>query len=115
MSASPLTPVRPIANTIQLGEGMRATPFGSCPFQPGPVIAYAPALVPVARDPNADGCDALSDEDAAEGGDRDGAARPRLQPHARDEHRRYQAIAGSHAGVRRAPTAAPRCTEVQEG
>src|ERR1700738_1844265 len=27
---------------------------------------------------DADGCDALSDEDAAEGGDRDGAARPRL-------------------------------------
>jgi hypothetical protein len=34
----------------------------------------------------------------AEGGDRDGAARPRLQYHARDEHRRYQTT--SHGGPR---------------
>src|SRR5713101_399397 len=39
---------------------------------------------------DADGGAALSDEDAAEGGGRDGDARARLQPHARDEHRRYQ-------------------------
>src|SRR6266567_3271983 len=49
---------------------------------------------------DADGCDALSDEDAAEGGDRDGAARPRLQPHARDEHRRYQTTSRGGPGVR---------------
>ena len=49
---------------------------------------------------DADGCDALSDEDAAEGGDRDGAARPRLQPHARDEHRRYQTVPRGDPGMR---------------
>src|SRR5258708_36595480 len=38
---------------------------------------------------DSDGGDALSDEDAAEGGDRDVAARARLQPHARNEHQRY--------------------------
>src|SRR6202166_3317171 len=64
---------------------------------------------------DADGCDALSDEAVAQCSDRNGAERTQLQSHACAEHRRHQAIAGSHAGVRRAPTAAPRCTEVQEG
>src|SRR5947199_4667354 len=49
---------------------------------------------------DADGCDALSDEDAAEGGDRDGVARTRLQPHARDEHRRYQTTSRGGPSVR---------------
>src|SRR5436190_582636 len=49
---------------------------------------------------DADGGDALSDEDAAEGGHRDGAARARLQPHARDEHRRYQTTSRGDPGVR---------------
>src|SRR6202022_2423599 len=49
---------------------------------------------------DADGGDALSDEDAAEGGDRDGAARARLQPHARDEHRRYQTAPRGDPGLR---------------
>src|SRR6476661_4501404 len=40
------------------------------------------------------------DEDAAEGGDRNGAARARLQPHARDEHCRRQAALGGDPGVR---------------
>src|SRR3977135_1415485 len=48
---------------------------------------------------DADGGDALSDEDAAEGGDRDGTARARLQPHARDEHRRYQTAPRGGPGV----------------
>src|ERR1700682_2462506 len=56
---------------------------------------------------DADGCDALSDEDAAEGGDRDGAARPRLQPHARDEHRRYQTTSRGGPGVRSVYCCAP--------
>src|SRR5665811_1708896 len=49
---------------------------------------------------DADGGDALSDEDTAEGGDRDGAARARLQPHASDEHRRYQTTPGRDSGLR---------------
>jgi hypothetical protein len=49
---------------------------------------------------DADGGDAFSDEDAAEGGDRDGAARARLQPHARDEHRRYQTAPRGDPGLR---------------
>ncbi len=49
---------------------------------------------------DADGGDALSDEDAAEGSDRDGAARARLQPHARDEHLRYQTVPRGDPGLR---------------
>ena len=41
-----------------------------------------------------------SHEDAAEGGDRDGAARARLQPHARNAHRRYQTAARGDPGLR---------------
>jgi transposase len=59
---------------------------------------------------DADGCDALSDEDAAEGGDRDGAARARLQPHARDEHRRYQTAPRSDPGLRSVYRCARRVT-----
>src|SRR5216684_1605530 len=59
---------------------------------------------------DADGCDALSDEDAAEGGDRDGAARARLQPHARDEHRRYQTTSHGDPGVRSLYCCARRVT-----
>src|SRR6266403_4859944 len=59
---------------------------------------------------DADGCDALSDEDVAEGGDRDGAARPRLQPHARDEHRRYQTTSRGDPGVRSVYRCARRVT-----
>src|ERR1035437_3259763 len=50
---------------------------------------------------NADGCDALSDEAVAQCRDRNGAERTQVQSHACAEHRRRQAIAGSHAGVRR--------------
>src|SRR5258708_6726922 len=50
---------------------------------------------------DADGCDALSDEAVAQCRDRNGAERTQLQSHACAEHRRRQAIAGSHAGVRR--------------
>src|SRR5580693_7555996 len=59
---------------------------------------------------DADGCDALSDEDAAEGGDRDGAARPRLQPHARDEYRRHQTTSRGGPRVRSAYCCARRVT-----
>src|SRR5512133_455627 len=58
----------------------------------------------------ADGGDALSDEDTAEGGDRDGAARARLQPHARDEHRRYQTTPGRDPGLRSVSCCARRVT-----
>jgi hypothetical protein len=71
---------------------------------------------------DADGCDALSDEAIAQCGDRNGAERTQLQSHACAEHRRRQAIAGSHAGVRRGqwtqrrhrrpPHVARRCKEV---
>ena len=47
---------------------------------------------------DADGRDALPDEAAAEGRHRDGAARARLQSHARDEHRRREAAAGGDPG-----------------
>src|SRR5437773_1856926 len=50
---------------------------------------------------DADGCDALSDEAITQCRDRNGAERTQLQSHACAEHRRPQAIAGSHAGVRR--------------
>jgi len=49
---------------------------------------------------DADGGDALSDEAVAQCRDRDGAARARLQPHARDEHRRYQTTPGRDPGLR---------------
>src|ERR1700694_1625113 len=71
---------------------------------------------------DADGCDALSDEAIAQCRDRNGAERTQLQPQACAEHRRRQAIAGSHAGVRRGewtqwrhrrpPHVARRCKEV---
>ena len=48
---------------------------------------------------DADGRDALPDEDAAEGRHRDGAARARLQSDARHEHRRHQAADGGDQGV----------------
>src|SRR5216684_4337033 len=44
---------------------------------------------------DADGRDALPDEDAAEGRERDGAQRTRLQSDARHEYRRYKGGAGS--------------------
>src|SRR5208337_951729 len=58
--------------------------------------AYSPrdGRASVRHAEDVDGGDALSDEDTAEGGDRDGAARTRLQPHARDEHRRHQTAPG---------------------
>src|SRR5712672_1629698 len=59
---------------------------------------------------DADGGDALSDEDAAEGGDRDGAARARLQPHAREEHRRYQTTSRGDPGLRSVYRCARRVT-----
>ena len=59
---------------------------------------------------DADGCDALFDEDAAEGGDRDGTARPRLQPHARNEHRRHQAAPVGNPGVKSSCCYAHRVT-----
>src|SRR5258708_4936912 len=60
--------------------------------------------------PGQDGGDALSDEDAAEGGDRDGDARARLQPHARDEHRRYQTAPRRDPGLRSVYCCARRVT-----
>jgi Transposase DDE domain len=48
---------------------------------------------------DADGRDALPDEDAAEGRERDGAQRTRLQSAARHEYRRYEGVAGSDQGV----------------
>src|ERR1700746_2553393 len=59
---------------------------------------------------DADGCDALSDEDAAEGSDRNGAARARLQSHARDEHRRYQTVPRGNPGLRSVSRCARRVT-----
>ncbi len=59
---------------------------------------------------DADGGDALSDEDAAEGGGRDGDARARLQPHARDEHRRYQTAPRRDPGLRSVYCCARRVT-----
>jgi hypothetical protein len=56
------------------------------------------------------GADALSDEDAAQGGDRDGVARARLQPHARDEHPRYQTARRGDPGVRSVYRCARRVT-----
>ena len=50
---------------------------------------------------DADGRDALPDEDAAEGCRRDGTARARLQSDARHEHRRHQAADGGDRGLRR--------------
>ena len=43
--------------------------------------------------------DALPDEDAAEGRERDGAQRARLQSDARHEYRRYRGVTGSDQGV----------------
>src|ERR1700704_5351158 len=45
------------------------------------------------------GRDALRDEDAAKGRERDGAQRACLQSDARHEYRRYKGIAGSDQGV----------------
>ena len=56
------------------------------------------------------GGDALSDDDAAQGGDRDGIARARLQPHARDEHPRDQTAPRGDPGVRSANCCARRVT-----
>ena len=65
--------------------------------------AYSPrdSRASVRHAEDADGGDALFDEDAAQSGDRDGAARARLQPYARDEHLRYQTVARSDPGLRR--------------
>ena len=62
------------------------------PGQESGCDAYSPrdSRASVWYDEDADGSNALFDENAAEGGDRDGAARARLQPYARDEHPRYQ-------------------------
>src|SRR5215204_656862 len=49
---------------------------------------------------DADGCDALSNEAVAQCRDRNGAERTRLQPHARNEHRRHQAAPGGNPGVK---------------
>ena len=59
---------------------------------------------------DADGGDALSDEDAAQGGDRDGVARARLQPHARVEPPRYQTAPRRDPGVRSVYCCARRVT-----
>src|SRR3984957_2705800 len=59
---------------------------------------------------DADGCDALSDEDAAEGGDRNGAERTRLQPYARNEHRRHQTAPDGNPGVKSSCCYAHRVT-----
>jgi hypothetical protein len=64
---------------------------------------------------DAHGRDALLDEDAAEGRDRDGARGSRLQSDSRDQHRRSRADDGGGQGVERgasAPfTAAHRCSD----
>src|SRR6202140_2386423 len=59
---------------------------------------------------DADGRDALSDEDAAKGGDRNGAERTRLQPYARNKHRRHQAAPGGNPGVKSSCCYAHRVT-----
>ena len=59
---------------------------------------------------DADGGDALSDEAVAQCRDRDGATRARLQPHARDEHRRYQTTPGRDPGLRSVSSCARRAT-----
>ena len=55
---------------------------------------------PFGDDQGAHGSDALLDEDAAAGRGRDGAARPRLQSHARHEHRGKQVADRSDQGLR---------------
>jgi hypothetical protein len=59
---------------------------------------------------DADGGDALSDEAVAQCRDRNGAERTRLQPHARNEHRRHQAAPGGNPGVKSSCCYAHRVT-----
>ncbi|MCY1550877.1 hypothetical protein D9M68_871630 [compost metagenome] len=47
----PLTWVRPISQTIDVGERISCTPLGSVPRQSGPVMAKLPRRVPVVRLP----------------------------------------------------------------
>ena len=49
---------------------------------------------------DADGRNTLSNEAVAQCRDRNGAERTRLQPHARNEHRRHQAAPGGNPGVK---------------
>src|SRR5262249_56182133 len=56
----------------------------------------------VRHDQGPDGSNPLPDEDAKAGQHRDGAARARLQPHARDEYHRHWAAPRGHQSI--APT-----------
>src|ERR1019366_1446583 len=86
-----------------VGERVRCRCRAGAPGQKSGCDAYSPrdGRASVWHAEDADGGDALFDENAAEGGDRDGAACARLQPHARDEHRRYQTTHGRDSGLRR--------------
>src|ERR1700730_14374525 len=59
---------------------------------------------------DADGCDTLSNEAVAQCRDRNCAERTRLQPHARNEHRRHQAAPGGNPGVKSSCCYAHRVT-----
>ncbi|MNS77247.1 hypothetical protein D3C72_1108250 [compost metagenome] len=50
-SCFPLVCVRPISQTMAVGERISFTPLGSVPCQSGPTMANAPRLVPVVRLP----------------------------------------------------------------
>ena len=95
-----------------VGARARCRCRAGAPGQKSECDAYSPrdGRASVRHAEDADGGDALSDEDAAEGGDRDGAARARLQPHARDEHRRHQTAPGGDPGVRSVCCCARRVT-----
>jgi len=59
---------------------------------------------------DADGRNTLSNEAVAQCRDRNGAERTRLQPHARNEHRRHQAAPGGNPGVKSSCCYAHRVT-----
>jgi hypothetical protein len=40
-----------MTNTDLFGDEICFIPLGTCPFQPGPVMRYSPACVPVVRGP----------------------------------------------------------------
>src|SRR5258705_3530903 len=95
-----------------VGARVRCRCRAGAPGQKSECDAYSPrdGRASVWHAEDVDGGDALSDEDAAQGGDRDGIARARLQPHARDEHPWYQTAPRGDPGVRSVYGCARRVT-----
>ena len=102
----------PATSHHAVGERVRCRCRAGAPGQKSGCDAYSPrdGRASVWHAEDADGGDALSDEDAAQGSDRDGVARSRLQPHARDEPPRYQTAPRGDPGVRSVYCCARRVT-----